>query len=345
MDHDSPRDHEDYDSAWKEALECFLPEAIAMFSPSLHARIDWHQPPTFLDKEFQDLVPGIGRSRRHVDKLVRLALKCSRYPRLLLHVEVESRRPSIAVLRRTTLRVRQYDYRIHDRYVLRPALAQDDAQVFVTVCSLVIFTRGAGPDRLTAEHQSIQNARPLRYRSLFLESWLARWPELRTLARSNPFGVIVMAQLLAQQHRRPQRMPAKLGLVRFLLELRYPSAQSSTLLRLIDWMLALPAEQENAYVRAVEDIKKESSMAYVTSFERVYTKRGIEIGLKQGEEIGLKEGERRAWSTALHDQLEQKFGSIPDWASQQIEQAETAQLRNWLRRIFAAKSPQALFNG
>lgn len=335
---------EDYDSAWKEALERFLPEAITMFSPELHARIDWRQPPVFIDKEFQDLVAGVGRSHRHVDKLVRLTLTSGRYLRLLLHVEVESRRASGTALQRITLRVRQYDYRIHDRYVLRPALADGGAAQPATVYSMVVFTRGAGPDWLTADHQPLQNAQPLRYQAIFLGRWLDQWPELQALARKNPFGVIVMAQLLAQQYRRPNRMPIKLGLVRFLHELRYPSEQSSTLLRLIDWMLALPAAQEEAYVRAVDDIRKESSMAYVTSFERVYTKRGIEIGLKQGEEIGLKLGERRAWSTALQDQLEQKFGAIPEWAAQRIEQAETAELRGWLRRVAVAESPQALFN-
>ncbi len=31
----------DYDSPWKEALAQFLPDALALFFPAIHAQIDW----------------------------------------------------------------------------------------------------------------------------------------------------------------------------------------------------------------------------------------------------------------------------------------------------------------
>ncbi|WP_144630984.1 hypothetical protein [Bordetella genomosp. 13] len=348
MSHAKPPVRQDYDSAWKEALERFLPQAIEMFAPDLHARVDWRQPPVFLDKELQDLASGNGRGRRHVDKLIRLDLASGRYRWLLLHVEVESRRPSCAGLRRTTLRVRQYDYRIHDRHILRPALAHRADMRPATVYTIVVFTRGSGPDWLTADHQALQNAQPLRYRAVYLGRWLARWEALQDLARGNAFGLIVMAQLLAHRHRGPARLAPKIGLVRLLRVSRYSIAESISLMKLIDWILRLPHEHESTYVQALEDIEKEFAMGYVPSWERYYTKRGIEIGLKQGEEIGLKQGEavgeRRAWLTALQDQLEQKFGSVPEWVPHRLQQAEPAELRGWLRRILAADSPQALFN-
>jgi hypothetical protein len=41
----------DYDSPWKEALERFFPEFLALLFPAIHARIDCRVPPEFLDKD------------------------------------------------------------------------------------------------------------------------------------------------------------------------------------------------------------------------------------------------------------------------------------------------------
>lgn len=317
---------EDFDSPWKEALEHFLPHALALFAPDLHAHVDWSTPPVFLDKEFQDLAAGVGvRGRRQVDKLARLALASGRYVWLLLHIEVESRRPTPTALRGAALRLQQYGFLVHDRYVLRPALS-DAAAPTAAAYTLVVFTRGEGPAWLEADYQPMQN-RPLRYRAVYLESWLARWQALREAAPGNPIAVVIMAQLLAHRHRRAERLAPKVGLVRLLLGGGYRRADVAILLRLIDWILTLPAELEGRYVRIMHDIGKESTMAFVTSYERVYTKRGEHLGL----------------SRMLAEQAEQKFGLFPDWARQRLQQADTEQLRAWGRRLLGAETLQAVF--
>ncbi|ARP93884.1 hypothetical protein [Bordetella genomosp. 13] len=339
---------EDFDSPWKEALERFLPQALALFAPDLNERVDWRQPPVFLDKEFQDMAAGIAlHGRRHVDKLVRLALMPGRYLRVLLHVEIETRRPTAAALRRATLRMQQYDYLVHDRYVLRPLLA-DESTPPITVYTLVVFTRGDGPGWLTAEHRALQNLQPLRYQAVYLEPWLQRWQVLQELARDNPFAVVVMAQLVAQRYRRPERLRPKVGLVRQLLDLDHPPDQVVILVKLIDWMVTLPVDMHQRYVNEVDKIQRSSRMPYVSTHERVYTRRGIEIGeavgLRKGEEIGLKRGQHLALSVLLDDLAAQRFGILPDWARQRLQQADTDQLRTWSRRILAAESLQALFD-
>ena len=40
----------DYDSPWKEALARYLPDALALFFPAVHAQIDWSRGYTMLDK-------------------------------------------------------------------------------------------------------------------------------------------------------------------------------------------------------------------------------------------------------------------------------------------------------
>ena len=272
----------DFASPWQEALGRFLPQAVAIFAPALHGRVDWTHPPAFLDKEFQGIAPG-SRHRRHVDKLARLKLASGRHVALLLHVEVESRPPSAAMRRLAALRVQQYDYRIHDRYVLQPSLQRIEPPS-ATVYTLVIFTRGAsGPDWLTAEHQALQNEQPLRYQAVYLGRWLARWPDLETLAHANPFAMIIMAQLLAHRQPLAERLSWKVGLVRKLASESYAPEESISLLRLIDWLLALPADQHASYARMLVQIEQESPMAFVMTHERVFTDEGIAIGLQRGQ--------------------------------------------------------------
>ncbi len=46
----------DYDSAWKNALDSYFADFMALLWPQLHALIDWTCLPVFLDKELQRLV-------------------------------------------------------------------------------------------------------------------------------------------------------------------------------------------------------------------------------------------------------------------------------------------------
>ena len=53
----------DYDSPWKEALERFFPEFLALLFPAIHAQIDWRMEPLFLDK-LQQMGADSTRGRR-----------------------------------------------------------------------------------------------------------------------------------------------------------------------------------------------------------------------------------------------------------------------------------------
>jgi len=87
----SPND--DHDSPWKEALELYFSEALALLAPDLHAIIDWLVPVEFLDKELQAVLRAStpGQGRRHADKLVRVRLLGGTNALLLVHVEVQGR--------------------------------------------------------------------------------------------------------------------------------------------------------------------------------------------------------------------------------------------------------------
>ena len=46
----------DYDSAWKIALDNFLPQCLALFFPIAYEGIDWTRGYEFLDKELQKVM-------------------------------------------------------------------------------------------------------------------------------------------------------------------------------------------------------------------------------------------------------------------------------------------------
>ena len=46
----------DQDSPWKEALEHYFPDFLALLFPDVYAGIDWSRGHAFLDKELQQIV-------------------------------------------------------------------------------------------------------------------------------------------------------------------------------------------------------------------------------------------------------------------------------------------------
>jgi len=73
---DPDRSADDHDSPWKEALELYFPQALALLVPDLYALIDWSAPVVFLDKELQAVkrASAPAQGRRHADKLVQVQL-------------------------------------------------------------------------------------------------------------------------------------------------------------------------------------------------------------------------------------------------------------------------------
>ena len=66
-------------------------------------------------------------------------------------------------------------------------------------------------------------------------------------------------------------------------------------------------------------------MPYITSFERIGMDKGLQQGLQQGEVIVLKR------------QLTRRFGPLPAWAEQRLEQASPLQLEDWAERVLEAQ--------
>jgi len=80
-------------------------------------------------------------------------------------------------------------------------------------------------------------------------------------------------------------------------------------------------------------------MPYVTSVERMGIEKGIQQGLQQGRQEGIQQGE----VALLRRLLVRRFGSLPSWAAQRLEQASLEELERWADRVLDAPTLADVF--
>jgi len=78
---------------------------------------------------------------------------------------------------------------------------------------------------------------------------------------------------------------------------------------------------------------------YITSIERVRSKRERAQGVKEGMQKGVQQGQMELLTT----QIIGKFGIVPDWARARMAEADEAQLNQWALRILEARRIEDLF--
>ncbi len=307
----------DYDSPWKEALAKYLPDAFALFFPDVATQIDWSRPHQALDTELQRVTRDANLGRRLADTLVQVWRRDGSDAWVLIHIEVQGQ-PDPDFARRMFV----YYYRIfdhHSRPIMSVAILGDEQPDW-------------RPAHFTQDLWGC--AVELRYPVVKLLDWRERDAELA--ASANPFSVVVRAYLAAQATvgAMEARGRAKLGLIRGLYERGYAREHILELFRLIDWMLALPAEQEALLLHEVERIEEERRMPYITSAERIGQERGEQIGLREGRREGRLEGQR----TVLRRLVQARFGTVPEALGRQIDTADELQLDQLIGRIGAAST-------
>ena len=306
---------DDYDSPWKEAIEIMLADFMAFYFPDAWQAIDWQQPHRFLDQELQKILPESGTGRRVVDKLVEVALVQGGDQWIHLHIEIQSSRESDFAERMMI-----YHYRIFDRF-RRP------------VASLAVL----------ADNQP--GWRPGPYRQSMLGChWILDFPNAKLLdyrrqekdpaGRDNPFGLVTLAHLRTQgtRNQSARRYRAKYRLIRLLYGKGWAKSRIIQLLRIIDWLMALPPHLEQSLRLRLTAIEGESHMQYVTSFERLAKEEGVQQGVQQGR-AGL-----------LIHLLTHRFGPLPEDTHQRLEQATAEEIDVWADRVLEANSLDQVFD-
>lgn len=307
----------DADGRWKDALDVYFQPCLQLFWPSLHALIDWRQPPQFLDKELQALTLSKGRNRRYVDKLASVQLLQGERICLLVHMEVQARLQA-----GFAGRMFEYFVRLRETYPDQP------------IVQLAIVTRGRpDQDRLAYCYEPLgKNFLSLNFSlpMLNLQGWRDRDAELAALAAHNPFALLVQAELAAARQDSPSdRLQHKVRLLRQLYRHGYGGLDFRRLFAFLDGILSLPPEQEIQFVRAMNHIDSQaggSNMPYITSIERV----AIGRGRLEGKAEGMRD--------ALRCLLEQRFGRLPETARERLQQAGQEDLQHGLSQVLKAHS-------
>nr|VFK61055.1 MAG: hypothetical protein BECKUNK1418G_GA0071005_101527 [Candidatus Kentron sp. UNK]VFK69576.1 MAG: hypothetical protein BECKUNK1418H_GA0071006_101611 [Candidatus Kentron sp. UNK] len=313
MTQKQPREsaRDDYDSPWKEALEYYFPEFLALLFPVIHGGIDWSHPHEFLDKELQQIVRDAEIGRRYADKLVKVWTLAGRETWILIHVEVQGQsEPGF------DKRMYVYNYRLFDRYQ-------------VDVVSLAVLA-DSSPDFQAGEYRRDRWGCEVRFRfpTVKLLELGRDWATLEAI--DSPFALVVMAHLMAQKNRDGvKRLDAKLQLIRLMYRRGYNKDQVLALFRVIDWLLHLPPELAPAFEQALSSIEEDKKVAYITSIERL----GLERGMQQGE------------AAVLHRQLNSKFGEkFTDAYRQRIDKADIDTLLDWSEQVLSARSIDEIFH-
>jgi predicted transposase/invertase (TIGR01784 family) len=291
----------DQDSPWKDILRQYFPEAIAFFFPETSAQIDWSQPHEFLDKEFQQIAPNAEIGKRYADQLVKVWLKQGQQLWLLVHIEIQAK-PETNFAERMLV----YHLRIFDRF-------HSHATSLAILCD-----RNANWRPNQYRFSSPDTELTFRFGMIKLLDYLSRNAELEQ--SRNPFAVVVMAHIQAQETQRDSqgRKDRKLSLIRRLYEEGYERREIVNLFRFVDWVMILPKGLESEFWQELKVYEEERRMPYITSVERIGFERGVEQGLEQG-------AQREARSLILR-QLTRKVGELPQQVRSQIDTLSITQL-------------------
>jgi hypothetical protein len=200
------------------------------------------------------------------------------------------------------------------------------------VVSLAVLGDASPTWRPTRYEQNLWGCRVgIEFPVVKLRDYAARWDALE--ASDNPFATAVMAHLQARATRRnpEDRLQWKLRLIRRLYERGYARQDVLELFRFIDWVLPLPTDLEARLQAELVQLERERQMPYITSIERMGIEKGLQQGIQQGEVIVLKR------------LLTKRFGPLPEWAEQRLEQASPQELEAWAERVLEAPRLEEVF--
>jgi Domain of unknown function (DUF4351) len=306
-----------FDSPWKTALEQYFPAFVQLCFPQVAEAIDWSKPHVFLDKELQKVVRDAELGKRFADKLIKVWLLGGEELWLLIHVEIqEKREPGFS------LRMYQYNYRISDRYK-QP------------VVSLAVLCDGNSGWRPTSYKWETMGCK-IRFDFLMLKllDYKQQWEGLEQ--SQNPFSIVIMAHLKAQETRRnqQQRKIWKFSLTRRLYEQGYPRQDILNLFHFIDWVMKLPDNLELEFQQELSDYEQENNMPYVTSIERFAEAKGRE----EGREEGRKEGQGEIATKFLVRMLQRQFQEVPNEVRARLQSLSVEQLERLIDVALSAES-------
>lgn len=192
----------------------------------------------------------------------------------------------------------------------------------------------------TFHHGGMGDDLTFRFPVVNLAQWRHRMAKLKALAPTNPFAVVVLAQLQCRATAPDaSRLASKLQLARSLARWNYDAAARRALFRIIDGLLVLPERHDEQFIETLEQTEEPAMAQQLTSLDRVLPRREKAAGMEEG----LQKGELEGALTLPKSQLERKFGSVPAWAAARLVLADTDTLRQWGLNVLDARRIEDVF--
>ncbi|MEM7539499.1 MAG: hypothetical protein AAF639_45505, partial [Chloroflexota bacterium] len=136
----------------------------------------------------------------------------------------------------------------------------------------------------------------------------------------NPFAVVTMANLktMDTRHDHEERLRWKVWMVRELYKRGIKDEKIVRLVRLVDWMMALPDPLQEKFQIEWDTIEEEHNMMYMMDIERKGYDRGIIDGVRQGVEQGIKQGIEQERQAAIEKVTEKVTEKVLETRRQMI---------------------------
>ncbi|MGE0494271.1 MAG: transposase [Vulcanimicrobiota bacterium] len=262
-----------YDSPWKDALVDFFQPFLEFFFPAIAAQLDWSAPVVSLDKELSAVTRQARAGPRRTDLLLQARQRNGRPGRFYFQIEVQTQHD-----RDFARRAYVYHYRVFDRF------GED-------ICSLAILADPSPswrPQGFSWERFGCRTE--FQFPVVKLTDLRPRLDELEN--NQNPFAAFVSFHLWTQATRRnyKKRAETKARLYRGLFHRGFSRGDIAKLIRLLDWLMALPPPHSLHFLEKLAEYEKEDNVPYISSIEQMGIEKGLEMGRAEGRQEGRAEG-------------------------------------------------------
>lgn len=268
-----------FDGAWKEALDHYLPACIQLLFPDVYAGIDWTQPVTDEPLVLLQINPETATGTQYVDKLVQVTRSDGEQTLVFVHLEIQAQRDE-----GFAQRIFRYHTRLFDRHV-RP------------VVSLAILADDDPHWNPTSFGYTLWSCRIMLH---FPTIKLLELDAATLAASSNPLAMVILIHRDAQATRgKPEeRMQRKVARFRTFFRNRYQPEDLRRIYRILEHILRLPPPlqaQAHAAMRQIEQEENHMSLPMV--------------GL---EKIGYLQGHAEGQQELVLRQLKRRCGEVSD---------------------------------
>ena len=283
------RGNVDYDGFWKDLIERFCYQLLKRAVPELYEKADISKKPSFLDKEFRDVINTADHvSAYFADMVSKISLLCGEIAWVIFHCEAQG--PGGGNL---SERMNHYRCYIYAHYRREPV-------------ALAIITGTRRKNERFYSHSHFGTEITYRYNNLVL----AELDDEELKASDNPVDLALYAAKCALKADKEEIQKYKYlrTLLSLLAERGWSEEDKRDLLLFLERIINLKdRELEKQYTEYRNQLTKEGKIVYIPLGERELAReieqRGIEKGIEKGREEGREKKALEVARSMLADGL------------------------------------------